>query len=103
MLYQLIYKLGDKDKDYRSWYYFLEHDLGDDRQCVSGNIWWFYVKEDSSVTALIKKMRELLAGKGMFFLSELPLSLSDKEFSRIMPTFFWAWIKEKTNNKIKEE
>lgn len=90
MIYQLTYELKSPERDYSSFYTFLEKEVGDSAIHVLRDSWWIYLGQEKPVEELCDTIRPLLGEKDIFYLS----ILHKDSVNGWMPSSHWKWFNE---------
>lgn len=90
MVYQLSYELRNTEKDYTSFYNFLEREMGQSALHVLRDSWWIHIDSPAELKTLCDNVRAHMGEKDIFFLSEL----HKDQVNGWMPSSHWKWLNE---------
>lgn len=90
MVYQLSYELRNTERDYTSFYNFLEREMGESALHVLRDSWWIYISSPSELADLCDGIRSHMGDRDIFFLSEL----HKDQVNGWMPSSHWKWLNE---------
>lgn len=93
MIYQLSYELRTQEKDYSSFYSYLEN-LGQGALHILRDTWWIYFTEEISVDTLCDSIHEHMGENDIFVLT--PLGIVANGW---LATNAWNWRNRKLNNQ----
>lgn len=97
MVYQLTYELKSQERDYSSFYAFLEKEVGDSSIHVLRDSWWIYTAQAIPLDTLCDSIRSHLGEKDIFYLSEF----RKEALNGWMPSSHWKWYNEhKEDSKL---